>query len=59
MGKALTASMLPIVSIVILHFVKETGARLGVIAALTAVFSLTLCYFTSASINSIFSATAA
>lgn len=59
MSKAFAASMLPVASIVILHMVKDTEARLGVIAALTAVFSLTLCYFTSASIKDVFSATAA
>jgi hypothetical protein len=59
LGKAVAASLMPIVSIVILYFVKPLAARLGIIAALTAVFSLTLCHFTSASIKDVFSATAA
>lgn len=58
-SKALAACMLPIVGIVVLYIVKNMAARLGIIAGFTAIFSLTLCYFTSASIKDVFSATAA
>jgi hypothetical protein len=57
--KALVACMLPIIGIVVLNAVKDMSARLGIIAAFTAIFSLALCYMTSAGLKDIFSATAA
>ncbi|VUC29070.1 unnamed protein product [Clonostachys rosea] len=58
-AKTLVACMIPILGIVVLYYVKHQGARLGVIAAFTAIFSVTLSTFTPAAIKDIFSATAA
>ncbi|CAI6029845.1 unnamed protein product [Clonostachys chloroleuca] len=58
-AKTLVACMIPILGIVVLYFVKDQGARLGVIAAFTAIFSVTLSAFTPAAMKDIFSATAA
>lgn len=58
-AKTLVACMIPILGIVVLYFVKDQGARLGVIAAFTAIFSVTLSAFTPAAMKDIFSATSA
>jgi len=57
--KTLVACMLPVVGIVVLYIVESPSTRLGVIAACTAFFSLTMSSFTSASMTDIFTATAA
>lgn len=57
--KTLAACLMPIVGIVVLYVVQDMAARLGIIAAFTAIFAFTLCYFTPAGIKDIFSATAA
>jgi hypothetical protein len=43
----------------VLYVVEDTAKRLGIIAAFTALFSFTLGFFTQASLQEIFSATAA
>ncbi len=53
------ASMLPMTVTIILYVVKDTVKRLGIIAAFTAIFSLALGLFTRASLQEVFSATAA
>ena len=53
------AAMLPTVCIFVLYFVKRPLARLGVIMAFSATFSITLAIFTRARQVEIFAATAA
>ncbi|KAL6415592.1 hypothetical protein AUP68_02157 [Ilyonectria robusta] len=53
------ASLLPILTTVILYLVKDTSVRLGIVAGFTALFSLALGFFTRAMLPEIFSATAA
>lgn len=53
------SSVLPIVGVIVLYFVKNTLARIGIIAAMTALFSLCLALLTSAKKSEIFAATAA
>lgn len=53
------ASMLPILSTIVLYFVQDTGKRLWIITGFTALFSLSLGFFTRATVQEIFSATAA
>jgi len=54
----LISSMLPITSVIILYFVDNIRARLGIVAAFLAVFSLTLALVTEAKRVEIFAATA-
>jgi hypothetical protein len=51
------ACMLPITGVIILYFVHNMGARLGIVAAFMAVFALTLAYATDANRVDIFTAT--
>jgi hypothetical protein len=53
------ACMLPIAGIVVLYVVQDMAARIGVLAGMTAIFSLTLCFLTNASVKDIFGTTAA
>ena len=53
------SSVFPIVGVIILYFVKDLLARIGIIAGLTAAFSLVLALVTSAKKSEIFAATAA
>lgn len=57
--KTIVACMLPIVGILVLNTVKNMSARLGIIAAFTALFSTALSYLSTATVKDIFSATAA
>lgn len=56
---AVVASLLPILSIVILSWVPTLTARLGVIAGLTAAFAFSITALTGAELKDIFEATAA
>jgi hypothetical protein len=51
------SSMLPISSIIILYFISSLPARLGIILAYTALFSIALAIFTKARRIEIFAAT--
>jgi hypothetical protein len=51
--------MLPIGATIVLYLVQNTAKRLGIVAAFTAIFSLALGLFTRASLQEVFSATAA
>lgn len=51
------ACMLPITGVIILYFVHNMGARLGIVAAFMAIFALTLAFATDASRVDIFTAT--
>ena len=53
------ASILPVLAIVILHFVQAKGTQLGIIAVFTACFSLVLALVTDARRVDNFAATAA
>jgi hypothetical protein len=53
------ACLLPISSILILYFISNTGARLGVAVAFTAVFALCLALVTKGKRVEIFAATSA
>lgn len=53
------ASLLPAISIIVLYFIKSIAARLGTMAAFTAVFSMSVSAFTSASPAEVFATTAA
>jgi hypothetical protein len=53
------SSLFPVVSIVALYFVDKMPARLGLVAAFTAVFSLCLALMTTARRVEIFAATTA
>ncbi|KUJ15788.1 uncharacterized protein LY89DRAFT_719498 [Mollisia scopiformis] len=53
------ASMIPLVSIVILYFIRNLGARLGVVCAFTLLFSTGLALVTKARRIEIFACTAA
>lgn len=53
------ACLLPVLAITILYFLDTEPKRLGAIAGLTALFSLTLVTLTGARIVDIFAATAA
>ncbi|KAI1180525.1 hypothetical protein F4777DRAFT_597335 [Nemania sp. FL0916] len=55
----LTAPTLPVAGIVILYIVKNMAVRLGIIAILTSLFSLSMSLLTMASLQEIFAATAA
>jgi hypothetical protein len=56
---SLIASMMPVISIVILIKMKELNSRLGVIAAFNALLSVCLLVFTDARRTDVFSVTAA
>jgi hypothetical protein len=51
--------VLPVASIVLLYVVESMSKRLGIIAALTAMFAFSLALMTSAGVADIFAATAA
>jgi hypothetical protein len=53
------SSVFPIVGVIILYFVRDLLARIGIIAGLTALFSLSLALVTDARRGEIFGATAA
>ncbi|KAL9080511.1 MAG: hypothetical protein Q9157_000745 [Trypethelium eluteriae] len=53
------ASLLPIASIVVLHFVSSMKMRLAIIAIFTVILSFSLAFFTSAKRTEIFALTAA
>ena len=53
------SSVLPIVGVIVLYFVENTLARIGIIAGMTALFSVCLALLTSATKSEIFAATAA
>jgi len=53
------SSVLPIAGVIVLYFVENTLARIGIIAGMTALFSLCLAVLTSAKKSEIFAATAA
>jgi len=53
------SSVLPIVGVIVLYFVADTLARIGIIAAMTALFSCCLALLTAAKKSEIFAATAA
>jgi hypothetical protein len=55
----LLACLLPVVSIVILYVVASQPTRLGIVAILVTLFSLSLGLLTSANISDIFAATSA
>ncbi|TGJ86842.1 hypothetical protein E0Z10_g1880 [Xylaria hypoxylon] len=55
----LIACTLPVAAIVILYIVENTATRLGIIAILTGLFSTSMSLLTMASLQEIFSATAA
>jgi hypothetical protein len=55
----LVASLLPVASIAVLYAIQNMPARIGAVAAFTALFSFSLSVITSASTKDIFSATAA
>ena len=52
------SAILPVISVIILYFVHSMIARLGIVAAFTAVFVLTLAVVTDACGVEIFAATA-
>jgi hypothetical protein len=47
------------ISVVVLYFVRSSGARLGIIGGFTVFFSISLAVFTGANRNDIFGFTAA
>jgi len=53
------ASMTPLVSIIVLYFVKNPGSRLAILCAFTLAFSMSLALVTKARRIEIFAATAA
>jgi hypothetical protein len=53
------SSVLPIAGVIVLYFVENTLARIGIIAGMTALFSLCLALLTAARKSEIFAATAA
>jgi len=53
------ASLLPVAGIAVLYAIQTMPGRLGAIAGFTALFSFSLSIITSASVQHIFSATAA
>ncbi|KUJ19875.1 uncharacterized protein LY89DRAFT_772492 [Mollisia scopiformis] len=53
------ACMLPVLSIVVLYVVQAMSKRLGIVAAFTIIFSVSLVTMTSAEMGDIFAATAA
>lgn len=53
------ASLLPIICILVLYFVRSTLTRLGIMVVFTTLFSTTLAIFTSARRVEIFASTAA
>ncbi|KAJ9669069.1 hypothetical protein H2201_000895 [Coniosporium apollinis] len=53
------ASLLPVASTVVLYIVGSMAARLGIIAAFSVVFAVSLCRLTTARTSEIFAATAA
>jgi Zn-dependent protease len=53
------SSVLPIGGVIVLYFVENTLARIGIIAGMTGLFSLCLALLTSARKSEIFAATAA
>jgi membrane protein YdbS with pleckstrin-like domain len=55
----LLACLLPVASIVILYVVTDQPTRLGIVAVLVTVFSLSLGLMTSANISDIFAAASA
>ena len=55
----LLSSLIPIAAIVVLSFVRNMKARLGIISAFTAVFSVSLSLVTEGKRVEIFAATAA
>jgi hypothetical protein len=55
----LIACTLPVAAIVILYIVENMATRLGIIAILTGLFSISMSLLTMASLQEIFAATAA
>lgn len=55
----LLSSLIPIAAIVVLSFVKDMTARLGIVSAFTAIFSVSLSLVTEGKRVEIFAATAA
>jgi hypothetical protein len=55
----LLACMLPVGSIVVLYSVQDMAKRLGLVAGLTGLFSMSMALFTMATLADIFQATAA
>ncbi len=53
------SSVLPVAGVIVLYFVRNTLARIGIIAGMTALFSSSLALLTSAKKSEIFAATAA
>jgi uncharacterized membrane protein len=53
------ASMLPVVSIVVLYYVHNMGRRLGIIGGFTAAFSIVLGLVTNGALVDVFAAAAA
>lgn len=53
------SSFLPVLSIIVLYFVKDTLTRLGIVVLFTTLFSATLTIFTSAGRVEVFTSTAA
>lgn len=53
------ASLLPIISIVVLYAVDNMGKRLGIIAAFTSIFAMSVAFMTGARRVDVFAATAA
>jgi len=56
---AVLASLLPILAIVVLYLVDNTGARLGLVAVFSAIFSTTLWFLNDGKLIEVFSATSA
>ena len=53
------ASMLPVISIVVLYYVHNMGRRLGIIGGFTAAFSIVLGLVTNGALVDVFAASAA
>lgn len=53
------ASLIPVVSIVVLYFVHNMGRRLGIIGGFTAAFSIVLGLVTNGELVDVFAASAA
>lgn len=53
------SSVLPIAGVIVVYFVENTLARIGIIAGMTALFSLCLALLTAARKSEIFAAAAA
>ena len=53
------ASILPVIAIIVLHFVHGTGTRLGLVAVFSALFSACLWIMFESQLVEVFSATSA